>query len=312
MIYKQSGVALITVMLIIALATTTAVSMVSRQFIDIHRSKNVLHFEQAYQHTYSAEFIAKDALIESYNENNQLTTLGDKWNIPSSGIEVEGVMMSGFIEDLQARFNINSLVIGNQLQQVQLIRFQHLLTNLNIPIDLANKVVDWIDSDQIIRTNGAEDGVYLNKVPAYTTAGQPMADISELLLVDGMTADIYDQLKDIVCALDSNVGINVNTASPEVISSLANNTTVAQAKDLTNARGDTGFSDMAAFLNDPLFSQQAQPVSQAGLNLTSQYFRLTTYLKIGEIEVVFTSNLFRDINKNAATVALLNRSRSIL
>ena len=48
--FREKGVALITVMLILALATILAVSMSTRQQLDIHRSANVFNFEQAYMY----------------------------------------------------------------------------------------------------------------------------------------------------------------------------------------------------------------------------------------------------------------------
>ena len=44
---RQRGVALLTVMLVVALATTTAVAMASRQQVDIRRTENTLYQGQA-------------------------------------------------------------------------------------------------------------------------------------------------------------------------------------------------------------------------------------------------------------------------
>ena len=45
---RQRGVALITALLVVALATVAAVAMATRQQLDIRRTGNLLHGEQAY------------------------------------------------------------------------------------------------------------------------------------------------------------------------------------------------------------------------------------------------------------------------
>lgn len=58
--YKQTGVALITAMLVVALASVAAVAMTSRQQLDIRRTGNILHADQAYLYALGGELWAKD------------------------------------------------------------------------------------------------------------------------------------------------------------------------------------------------------------------------------------------------------------
>lgn len=320
MIIKQSGVALITVMLILALATVTAVSMASRQNIDTHRSANTLNYEQAYQYILGAEDFSKQKLIIHFANNlTALVTQADinQWKV---AFPIEGGAISGEIEDLQSLFNINSLVDSNGVaNQLQMRRFRNLLANippippanLTISANIVEAIVDWIDRGQIpLGVNGVEDGVYMGYEEPYRTADQPMSDISELLLINGIDKDIYNILLKYVCVLkDVNTNINVNTASAIVISSLDNNITLNQATTLVNNRASNGFASVADFLNDPIFS--GLNINVSGLSVTSEFFRLHTLAQIGKTNLRFTSQLHRSANANG-TFTVIKRSRGVI
>jgi len=76
--HQEKGVALITVMLILALATILAVSMLSRQQLDIHRSANVFNFEQAYQYVLGSESWAKQ-ILKRDRKDNETDSFNDDW-----------------------------------------------------------------------------------------------------------------------------------------------------------------------------------------------------------------------------------------
>lgn len=326
MIIRQSGVALITVMLILALATVTAVSMASRQNIDTHRSANTLNYEQAYQYILAGEDFSKQTLIDHFANN--LTTLVtqdniDLWTV-GVGFDIEGGAISGKINDLQSLFNINSLVDSSGVaNQLQMERFRNLLANIppippgnrTISVNIVEAIVDWIDRGQIpLGVNGVEDDVYMGYEKPYRTADQPMSDISELLLINGIDQEIYNVLLEYVCVLKNvNTNINVNTASAIVISSLNNNITLNQATRLINNRPGDGFASVAVFLNDPIFS--GLNINASGLSVTSEYFRLKTVAQVGKANLRFTSQLHRSVNATGSgniTFNIIKRSRGVI
>ena len=55
----QRGVALVTALLVVSLATVAAVAMAMRQQIDVRRTANLLHGEQAYAYAVAAESWAR-------------------------------------------------------------------------------------------------------------------------------------------------------------------------------------------------------------------------------------------------------------
>ena len=207
-------------------------------------------------------------------------------------ISVEGAVVGGRLEDLQGRFNLNNLVKDNKVSPLDMQRFQNLLTVLSVDPGLANAVVDWIDPDaDVTFPGGAEDGEYLRGAVPYRAANGPMASPSELLLVQGVTADIYQKLAPLVSALPARTDLNVNTAPKEVLMALAAEISGADADALIEAREKEGFGAMPAFLQQPALAGRG--VDPAGLTLASDYFLLDGATQFGRVKIRLYSVLQR-------------------
>lgn len=302
---QEKGVALITVMLILALATILAVSMSSRQQLDVHRSANVLNFEQAYQYILGAESWAK--LILKGDKDYKIDSFSDDWATVLPPLPIEGGQMSGQLEDMQARFNINNLVENGKPQLLYVERFKRLLRNLNLNEDISDVMIDWLDADEETGFSGAEDNEYLNLTPAYRTANQAMEDVSELLLVKGVDFESYEKLRPFVCVIKSSTEINVNTASAEVLSSIVKDITLEDAKSLIEVRNKEVFKDVDSFLQHPLIKEKK--IKKDGLSVNSNYFQLNSTAQIERINVEYTTILHRE---NDGNVMILKRNRGVL
>ena len=304
--FQSKGVALITVMLILALATVLAVSMSSRQQLDIHRSANIFNSEQAFQYILGAESWAKQILKRDF-EDNKIDSLNDDWATVLPALPIEGGQMSGKIEDLQAKFNINNLVENGKPQKIYLERFKRLLRNLELNENISSVLIDWLDSNEETGFSGAEDNEYLNLSPAYRTANQAMSDVSELLLVKGVDFETYEKLRPYICVLESNSAINVNTASAEVLSSIIKDITLEDAKSLVEDRNKEAYKKIDDFLQQPLIKNKK--IKNEGLSVSSNYFQLNSTAQIERISVEFITILHREADGN---VTLLKRSRGVL
>ena len=305
--YKQEkGIALITVMLILALATILAVSMSSRQQLDIHRSANVFNFEQAYQYILGAEEWGKQ-ILKRDSQDNKIDSLNDDWATVLPALPIEGGQMTGKIEDLQARFNINNLVQGGKPQELYIERFKRLLRNLELNEDISATIIDWIDSNEESGFSGAEDNEYLNLSPAYRTANQTMHDVSELLLVKGIDFETYEKLRPYVCVLKSETAINVNTASAEVLSSIVKDFTLDDANSLVEERNKEAYDKVDDFIQHPLLKQKK--VKKDGLSVSTQYFQLSSTTQLERVNVEFLTILHRD---NDGRVKIVTRHRGVL
>ena len=73
------GVALITVMLIIALIAILATQMTARLQLQMQRTTNIGSNQQAYWYAMGAEAFAKRILIQSFEDDAEVTHLGQLW-----------------------------------------------------------------------------------------------------------------------------------------------------------------------------------------------------------------------------------------
>lgn len=118
--------------------------------------------------------------------------------------------------------------------------------------DVISAIIDWQDSDS---AGDAEEDYYAFLEYPYQCKNDDFSVVEELLLVKGMTNELYEDIKEYITTY-SNGKININTASEIVINALINdqqNTyTVFIEKVLQHRRGPDevlGTADDGIFLN---------------------------------------------------------------
>ncbi|MER2492404.1 type II secretion system minor pseudopilin GspK [Catenovulum sediminis] len=117
---KVKGVALITVLLIVALVTIIAAEMAVRLQMQIKRVDNIGANQQAYWFAIGGESLARLALTEAYQENSGRLDLSQPWAVEEMTYPLEnGASLTGSIKDLRSCYNINAVtkVAARQNQQ---------------------------------------------------------------------------------------------------------------------------------------------------------------------------------------------------
>lgn len=93
------------------------------------------------------------------------------------------------ITDLESKFNING---SEQIMQQVLPQALTLMgVSPGEATPIVNSILDWTDPDDDTHVEGAESDYYKGLDPPYMAKNGPMDDISELLLVKGITPEIY-------------------------------------------------------------------------------------------------------------------------
>jgi general secretion pathway protein K len=299
----QRGVALITVLLVVAIVTVVCAGMIARQQLSIRGTANQAQARQAWHYALGGEALAKSILRRDVQATGNGTgmpavdRLLEPWALPQPAYDLdEGQgQVQVRIEDLAGRFNLNSLVQEQQPNAAALAQFRRLLLRLQITEPYAERLQDWLDSDQQPTGElGAEDNAYLLLDPPYRTAGRRMEDLSELRLLLEMRDEDFQRLAPYVSVLPADTPLNVNTASAMVLSSLADNLSPSAAEALVKARQAGGFRDVATFMAQPaLGGVQLQGTSVA---VTSQYFRVTSEVRLADRRLALVSRLRREEN----------------
>ncbi len=283
------GVALITAMLITALATVVAANLAWDNALDIRRTTVQLSYEQAKQVGFGAENWVATILRQDL-EDSDTDNLQEIWAVQLPGLPIDGGELTGSITDLQGRFNINNLLTPDgKVDEPSKLQFQRLLQSLGLDPEIAGLAIDWLDQDlEPSFPKGAEDSIYTSLVPAYRTANQRICNVTELGALQGMTAEQMALLSPHVTALPGRTAINVNTATPAVLQSLGENISVPDVERLLVDRENGGFVDVKT-----AFSTLVTPEVLNSLDTSTSYFQLKVVVRIGTVHFTLYSLLQR-------------------
>jgi general secretion pathway protein K len=311
----QRGIALLTALLVVALATISATAIFVSGQSHSHRSSRLIESETAWGYASGLETWAT-LLLAREKRLNETDSFIDEWAKPELLLPVENGLLRGQVRDLQGSFNLNqfanpdpSALLRARGQFQRLIEQTSRQANLRETVnggDLADAVKDWIDPDsQPTGVGGAEDTEYfaLNRRPA----NRQMIDVSELLAVKGMTAPLYQAL--LHCDKEANASpciaavpvdvankvyppLNLNTAPRLVLLSLSDKTDQSKVERFTAERRSKPLERVGdAF--DAVNGFLPADVPQNSLSVNTQFFELRTRAEIGSGQVTLYSSLFR-------------------
>ncbi|HEY0942156.1 MAG TPA: type II secretion system minor pseudopilin GspK [Steroidobacter sp.] len=304
---RERGVALVMAVLIVALATILAAEVGFRSYLDQRRTLNTFSLDQSFEIALGGEAWASDALRRDKMQSSKTDDFTEEWATPIPPIPLEDVggEFEGQLEDLQGRFNLNSLVIfdNNGIGKIDpqaVERLQRLLEVLEIETKWAEMIADWIDSDtNATGFDGAEDPVYTNLSPPYRTANMPITRASELLALPDFGPERYRKLAPFVTALPADVRtINLCTASPELLDAL-----VEGSRQFTLARDNAKETRaQRCFPNKQEFEAGLNPKQKQELadivGVTSNYFLATIWVTLGTQRFTLYSLLYRNDGAN--------------
>jgi general secretion pathway protein K len=288
---QQSGVAIIMAVVVVAIGTMIAVNLMWTGTLDLRRTEAALAADQGLLYVQGAEAWAADILRQDLVDSPESDHLGEIWAVELAPLPVDGGTITGRLEDLQGRFNLNNL-IGADGMESQLARrqFERLLSALEIDPALAGAVVDWLDPDTDLRfPTGGEDVVYTSLDPPYRTANSMITSTSELMAIAGFDKEIYQRLAPYITVLPRGTKLNVNTASDVVLASLSDDLDLGTAMSLIEERGTEGFIDIDATFEGLVDADTLQEIDGV-----TEHFLLTATVTLGSNQLTMRSVLQRD------------------
>jgi len=317
----HKGVALITVMLVVALAAILATQMTARLQLQLQRTANIEENQQAYWFAMGAEAFAKRILIMSFDGEDNVTHLGQFWAQGENSYPVDYGNITGEITDLQSCFNLNALrstqstspttaTTGSGNLAVEAL--ERLILAINIDNisefeakDMVDALTDWLDADDLVTNNGgAEDSEYSSKEYPYLPANNYLGSLNELRVVEHFTLNVIDKLKPYVCVIpNTNLhNINVNTIKAEHVELLTAVLDVTQsvAEEIISGRGDEGYQDISdVFVSSEL--SQLTDEQKEQLVIDSEYFTLKTKTTFNN-SYFFLSSIMKIENNNQINI----------
>ncbi len=217
---NQSGVALLTVLLLVVSITVLAGVMVVGQSMTTRKTSLIFEQDRLAQKISTGEQLAIQ-LIQADNKLNKFDSLQDVWakKIPPYKSE-DGYTIELEIKDSSAKFNLNNLYHNGKADKQAFASLQNLLTILQIDTSLATAILDWQDPDNKVYNDTAEEkAIYRNEKNNFPN-NQPFIDINQLADLPNVTPEIIAKLKPYVTAVPYFLPINVNTTDEKVLTAI--------------------------------------------------------------------------------------------
>ena len=252
---SQRGVALISVLVVLAVATTVVTGLLLTLQLDLRRLETAGQLRQARAYALGMESWMRVRLmreIRTAQQRGQPAAPLPAALFAPVRLEIDQGSLDGRLVDLDGRYNLNNLRRPDgSLDPVHYTLLERLLALLGLPADLAPAIADWIDVDREARfPAGAEDADYALLRPAYGAPNRPLASVSELRGVRGLTPEHHARLAPFVTTLPAPSTLNVNTAPDLLLALMAGATGAARAPGtgLEALRPPGGFVSVEEFL----------------------------------------------------------------
>ncbi|HEV2696285.1 MAG TPA: general secretion pathway protein GspK [Verrucomicrobiae bacterium] len=339
---KNRGIAVI-----VALVAVTVLSIMAGLFaysmkVETRLASNANHDEEMLWMGRAGVELARYVVSlenkQPYDALNQIWAggpgAGSETNSPLMGLSLtdypvgdEGGTITVKIIDLERKVNVNSAP-AMLLQQVLTVQG----VDAGDITGVSDSILDWVDPDDETRPAGAESDYYQGQNPAYYAKNAPMDDLSELLLLKGVTRAMYEGgeetnsmgaafqhhkmgfgnapgetpvyafgLKDVFTAFSSGK-ININTADANVLQLIPGVDTTAAA-DIIKYRagpdGQEGTDDDTPFQNPGQLATAGvspQAMAQIGNFVTtkSTTFEVHVTAKIADFTREFVAIIYRN------------------
>jgi len=286
MIYapKQRGIALLTVLLILAVMVVIASNMSSRLQLELRRTSNAMTHQQALWYAYGAEALVEKGLKQALKDDSTIN-LDQYWAAEGMIYPVENGQIGGQVFDLQACFNVNAVTGPDKDAQAPLAvrQFRNLLEQLELDAyeaeQLSDALRDWIDADtNVVSSYGVEDAYYESLNYPYQAGNQRLLSATELRAIKGFNQVTYRKVRPYLCALPtSTLKVNVNTIAvdkAEILAGLfSGKLSLDLAKSILEERPSGGWENTTDFWALPMLADiKMSSEEKSVFDVKSSYF----------------------------------------
>jgi len=272
-----------------------------------HKSEQALHCARAGLHIAIAAFQNKPdsqtnkRWLSLFSGKNTFTVGEGRCTITIS--EETGKLNVNFLKDKSGK--LNRVGIDRVLRLFDLLN-QQKDTEPKISYGLVPSIIDWIDSDEqmtylpFIRyeARGAESSYYNQLKPPYSCKNGLLETTEELLLVKGMTPDVFGRLSGYLTVYGDDK-ININYAPTLVLRSLSEEMDAALAQLIVDHRKLKPFESIAELRDLPGMRDSIYNTIRrsATVKPTSDHYQIISRGSVGQL----SRTVYAILNKNVAT-----------
>ncbi|MBF8721129.1 general secretion pathway protein GspK [Pseudomonas guariconensis] len=266
---RQKGLALVTVLLIMALLSLLVAGMLRSHQLLLGGVTQQIEATRLLQLAHGAERRVLGQLRQAVVEVVQVTHGGQHWARPQAFTLGQGRVRTQ-LEDLSARYNLGALLAPKTPDPILLERWERLCRSLQIEPPVLDSLM-----------------------------GKPLLDITQLRALPEVSAAVMERLRPWVVALPKEARLNINTAPAQVLAALED-LSPDVARRLVAGRPEEGYARVDQFLALP--QMEGLGVTSRGLTVNSQWFRLEVQVELGGRRMYLYSDLEIDLNTHQVRV----------
>ncbi|MFZ6861247.1 type II secretion system minor pseudopilin GspK [Undibacterium sp. Ji67W] len=314
---QQTGVAVVTALLLTTLAITIVASLFWQQQVQVRSIENQRMQLQKKWILRGAIDWARLILREDARHSTA-DYLGEPWAVKLENTRLDQYVedgntdardndatLSGQIVDAQASYNLNNLATNAKVDLREVAVFSRLLTNLRLPSGLATAAANAVAQTQpkIPQASvpdltgnipGNVPGNSVNNPASGPVETNPTSSssntsvqflrftqVDDLLAVPGFTPDMLRILRPYVVVLPRTGGItpvNVNTASAEVISARIDGVSMGDAAQMIASRDTAFFATASDFTHR--FSEKTKNIGPSDVDVKTGFFVVNGKVKM--------------------------------
>jgi general secretion pathway protein K len=324
---RQRGVAIVTALLLVALALTITYSLFDQQNVQAYSLENQrLKLQTRWillgALDYSRVILKEDA------QNSAADNLGEPWATElaetrlddyvekgrNDGEPADGVL-SGNIVDATARYNLSNLALNRVVDQAEVAVLRRLLINLRLSPQLAQATAEAIARTQSKLIPVAPPPAAQPLPDVADTASASFTQVDDLLVVPGMKAEILTSLQDYVIFLPRLNGlattVNINTASAEVLAARIATLTLSDARRVVLKRKTTTYIQLSDF-DSALMGLGITGVNslsaQDKVDVKSNFFIVTGKVRLDRATLETRSLVERVANTNTTKIVWIREN----
>ncbi len=271
---RREGMILLNVLLVMAVASVAVLIMIAAQDLEVQRSTRLRDAAQANAYARAGELSAITALRRDGLTAAASDNLTEPWaQLGQQEIAIPNGRFALAIEDEQSRFNLNALRTGDPE-----------------PIDLFQRIGASLDMDPAT----------MIRIATVVRVAGGLTD-EGLILAAGVPRSDLDRLAPYVAILPGAAGVNLNTVQLPLLTLMTRDHEVA--RKLIEARTRKGYltpADLAA---------EGAP-TLLGTGYTSDYYRVTTTVTVGEVSQTLDSRIARVRGMGVIDVVVTGRRRT--
>ena len=250
---RKTGVALITVILIISILVAASLELNRSSRSDVSAAFNI---SEGLQLNYIAKsgFYAAAALLVDAKQDYE--TLRDDW----AQTEVVSARSKNYfdhghflvkIDDEKGKIPVNKLVNGSVVDEnikeilLRLLKLPEFKLEDSRAEEIVDAMIDWMDDNEEITGKGAESSYYASLNPSYTAKNAQLDCIEELLMIKGITSELFSGTAEKpglgqYLTIYGTGAISINTAPKMVLRALAPDISVEMADKMDEYRKQSG------------------------------------------------------------------------